>query len=598
MRRNICLLSVCLIITSIVISCGDDSTGPEPEKGPVVTESGKAVSKTLASEGGSIAATGSDGTVYALEVPAGALFSPVTITMTPVKSIDGLPLSGGLAGAVELKPSGLVFARAGVLRIHTSKTPGTGEQLAGFATNGDLSSRSLSMSATGSGEFAVLVSHFSVAGAGFGTTQDVSQFSVSPSAAIEGFFNQIIAIPTPWEPASKAQAVQLGHDAFQQVVLPTLQNADDDAALLDAVANYDRWRYMLDFIDLDGDVPIENLGGEAVHHVPDGFADDVSHAGEAAADALKLAISENNGVCGQRASLTALANIFFWQSQAARFGVEDIAHGLDIDSVLDGICAQVVFGVSSFPVIMRVGVPYTVYMYLGVRFEGGTTVSASLQVDLTGSNLSIQSPSGRTIDTGSGFSEYSSVMTAPADGEITLSGRACLLLPGTTTPSALCGEFEITSYTDPSSVDLSGTWVINIHYGCTNATGDTVDDAQDVFTLTQNQDAISGSLDLNAGIQCHCLCGVQLTGSLSGTISVNDLGRILLSNFSVELAATDDCPASVFSETLPMSLQGNYFYAPPEGLVSCSGCANGCTQAGMPAYGIMLTRVSNAVSTP
>jgi hypothetical protein len=518
--------------------------------------------------------------------------------MTPVKSIHSLPLSGGLAGAVELKPSGLVFARAAVLRIHTAKTPGTGEQVAGFATNGDLSSRSLSMSATGSGEFAVLVSHFSVAGAGFGTTQDVSQFSVSPSEAIEGLFNQIMAIPTPWDPASKAQAVQLGHDAFHQVVLPGLQNADDDAALLDAVANYDRWRYMLDFIDLDGDVPIENLGGAAVHQVPDGFGDDVSQAGETAADALKAAISENNGVCGQQASLTALANIFFWQGQAAQFGVEDVAHGLDINSVLDGICAQVEFGVSSFPVIMRAGVPYNVSMYLGVRFENGTTVSASLQVDLTGSNLSIQSPSGRTIDTGYGFSEYTSVMTAPADDEITLSGRACLVLPGTTTPSALCGEVQITSYTDPSSVDLSGTWVISIHYGCTNATGDTVDDAQDVFTLTQNQDAISGSLDLNGGIQCQCLCGVQLSGSLSGTISVNDLGRIRLSNFSVVLAATDDCPASVFSETLPMTLQGNYFYATPEGLVSCSGCANGCTQAGMPGYGIMLTRVSDAVSTP
>ena len=49
--------------------------------------------------------------------PAGALVSEEEITLTPVTSIDRLPLSGGLSAAVQLAPDGLLLFQAATLVI-------------------------------------------------------------------------------------------------------------------------------------------------------------------------------------------------------------------------------------------------------------------------------------------------------------------------------------------------------------------------------------------------------------------------------------------------------------------------------------------------
>lgn len=73
--------------------------------------------KEIGPEGGEISATAEDGTRYTLSVPEGALEAPVAITMTPVSSLEGLPLSGGLAGMVDFEPQGLGLQAAATLRI-------------------------------------------------------------------------------------------------------------------------------------------------------------------------------------------------------------------------------------------------------------------------------------------------------------------------------------------------------------------------------------------------------------------------------------------------------------------------------------------------
>jgi hypothetical protein len=67
------------------------------------------VAQEIGPDGGSVSVTAPDGAVYTLDVPAGATDQPVTFTLTPVKSIGGLPLSGGLLGAVQVKPEGFEF---------------------------------------------------------------------------------------------------------------------------------------------------------------------------------------------------------------------------------------------------------------------------------------------------------------------------------------------------------------------------------------------------------------------------------------------------------------------------------------------------------
>ena len=56
-------------------------------------------------EGGTVTATGADGTVYTLVVPPQGLTDPEQITMTPLSAIGGLPFQGGQG--VQLEPDGL-----------------------------------------------------------------------------------------------------------------------------------------------------------------------------------------------------------------------------------------------------------------------------------------------------------------------------------------------------------------------------------------------------------------------------------------------------------------------------------------------------------
>ncbi len=68
-----------------------------------------AVSAVIPHSGGSLSVKGADGSVFTLTLPDGALLSDEEITMTPVTSVDRLPLSGGLVSAVQLGPEGLRF---------------------------------------------------------------------------------------------------------------------------------------------------------------------------------------------------------------------------------------------------------------------------------------------------------------------------------------------------------------------------------------------------------------------------------------------------------------------------------------------------------
>ena len=73
----------------------------------VTPETGNTVSALIPAAGGELRATGSDGTVYALTIPDGALVADTEISMTPVASVTGLPTGGDVTFAVQLAPDGL-----------------------------------------------------------------------------------------------------------------------------------------------------------------------------------------------------------------------------------------------------------------------------------------------------------------------------------------------------------------------------------------------------------------------------------------------------------------------------------------------------------
>lgn len=99
-----------------------------------VLDTGRAVTQLIKKEGGTIAATGADGTRFMLVFPPDSLFEEEVITMTPVISVTGLPFSRGLA-AVQLAPDGLVLKHPADL-IFDSMAPAPADEEAPCAWNG------------------------------------------------------------------------------------------------------------------------------------------------------------------------------------------------------------------------------------------------------------------------------------------------------------------------------------------------------------------------------------------------------------------------------------------------------------------------------
>jgi hypothetical protein len=107
---------------------------PNPANATVTTDAPRAASALVRGSGGTIEATGGDGTVYTLTVPPGALAADTTITMVPVTGVSGLDVRGGRFLGVQLEPDGLRLFGDVTLRI--SPPQGPRHSAVGFSYHG------------------------------------------------------------------------------------------------------------------------------------------------------------------------------------------------------------------------------------------------------------------------------------------------------------------------------------------------------------------------------------------------------------------------------------------------------------------------------
>ena len=90
-----------------------------------------------ASNGGAITTTGADGSTFTLTIPANALLSDESITVTPLLAVSGLPISGGFVAGVLFAPEGLRFTQPATLTIQPSTAVPISQQVAfGYHANG------------------------------------------------------------------------------------------------------------------------------------------------------------------------------------------------------------------------------------------------------------------------------------------------------------------------------------------------------------------------------------------------------------------------------------------------------------------------------
>ncbi|GIV64061.1 MAG: hypothetical protein KatS3mg045_1400 [Bellilinea sp.] len=126
-------------------------------------------------QGGSLSATGADGTRYTLEIPPDALTGETLIRMTPLVGLSGLPFGSGEVLAVQLQPEGAFFNNFLTLTI-TPPQPIPVDQQILYGFHGSGNELSLAAPVVQSAEIKILIQHFSGYGVTKGLLADVEPY--------------------------------------------------------------------------------------------------------------------------------------------------------------------------------------------------------------------------------------------------------------------------------------------------------------------------------------------------------------------------------------------------------------------------------------
>ena len=206
------------------LACEATPGGP----GVVVTvDQPRAATKTLPLEGGTLEATGADGTVYSLRIPPGALLLETTITMTPIVSIAGGELPGGSVLGVDLQPSGLrlyEFAELSIVPRNLSPTA----SIAGFGYEGDGDDLHRYPAALDAGRIRLHVIHFSGAGANICVELCPPPIDPPPQPITESQLEELIAQLDPHDPFYASRLAELLHGYYALFIAPDLPRMQQD----------------------------------------------------------------------------------------------------------------------------------------------------------------------------------------------------------------------------------------------------------------------------------------------------------------------------------------------------------------------------------
>lgn len=436
---------------------------------------GSARSVSIGPAGGRIETRDGAGILYSLDVPVGALSQPTVIGMTPVRSVEQYPLSGGLAAGVELSPTGLVFAAPATLTIETDRDAPNGTRLFAFAhvtpsarpellfprrsgSRITLAVSRLGRAATSGQRIAATAMRsaaqlntttpFTV---GFGTVSNLLNIQAAyPNGSTAGGFDETALLNAISETPPNAP-VMISELArwYDQFIDPALQQASTDLQLLEAYSDFKVWRNM--------PVELPVLGAFApalLASIP--AMETRALAGRTlfrskAEDAIRGNFSQCLNAAAGITRPLFVENAFFWINQYLQEGGVYSAATLSLES-----CARVAPAVVTMPNPVAAGTTNTVDAQFGLLFAGDQVMTPShMQVSATAQGGTLDRAGGLTAASPRvGF--YTTVLTPDAGpGSTQVDFTACysntLIVASPDLQNLLCGP---TSATRPR-VDLS-----------------------------------------------------------------------------------------------------------------------------------------------
>lgn len=215
---------------------------------------------TVPVEGGQIKATGVDGTVYTLEIPANALVSATKISLTPLASLSGLPFSSKVTYAVQLAPEGLILYKDAILTVAPPQ-PIALEKQVFFNYKGEGQGPGLAMPVTDSKEMKIRLFHFSGYGITEGEMSEVAtvqeQLGSDPVSRLQSLAAQFLEEERIRQEGGTVEDSSLTGEALidlinqyeEQVVKPALQAAESSCeaghAAINSLIDLERTRQLL-----------------------------------------------------------------------------------------------------------------------------------------------------------------------------------------------------------------------------------------------------------------------------------------------------------------------------------------------------------------
>lgn len=242
-----------------------------------------AVSKIITAEnGGTLSATGKDGTRYRLSIPGGALLSDATITIVPLAKVEGLPLSGGSVAAVHIEPSGLQLMKAATLTIEPARDVPVAEQVA-FAYYGGGNDAHRFPLSPDPRKVEMKLLHFSGYGFGQAPANDPGRQALERARANEARLQSRMAEildrerqrQRKGEPGQElnAELDAAAIEYYDTVLRPLMQRAEsDDRLAVCCMQRYFGWERSLQMLGIDRDGEKEAANAELERRRTEGEA--------------------------------------------------------------------------------------------------------------------------------------------------------------------------------------------------------------------------------------------------------------------------------------------------------------------------------------
>ncbi len=195
----------------------------------VVLNDRETASAVITPQGGRLTLTSADGSVYTLEVPAGALDVDTELRMTVIDSLEGAPVQSKVYG-VQLEPSGLAFSGLLTLTIQPAADIPLEEQFM-FKYEGSGTDFRRSLIDPDSRDIRIFLTGFSGGGSGRVTLADLAQWRMDRARSAASRIENAIGEQQALERAGKItqQQAEAAIDNLLSEFQEAVQNAEKAA---------------------------------------------------------------------------------------------------------------------------------------------------------------------------------------------------------------------------------------------------------------------------------------------------------------------------------------------------------------------------------